>query len=222
MKPVKSFDEFRRELNESRLVNEGILDKIKGAFEKLGKWFSGVGSKFLNALVMQKENKLPKGVTVYPNKADMEVLKANGVDVKYPTERDFYLVDPITGKTFKSPFDVYLEEDAFYESVRPIDGDELNEAKVVMRHDTLVNIENEEELKWKVRSLIEAGDEGVPVVIWGPPGIAKTAIVGAVAKEYSKRLLDYDLMSKSPEDFFLPTVEDDSESWYKKSKLAPE
>jgi hypothetical protein len=222
MKPVKSFDEFKRELNESRLVNEGILDKIKGAFEKLGKWFSGVGSKFLNALVMQKENKLPKGVTVYPNKADMEVLKANGVDVKYPSERDFDLVDPITGKTFKSPFDVYLEEDAFYESAQPIDGDELNEAKVAMRSDTLVNIESEEELKWKIRTLIEAGEEGEPVVIWGPPGIAKTAIVNAVAKEYSKRCLDYDLMSKAPEDFFLPSVEEDTEGWYKKSKLNPD
>jgi MoxR-like ATPase len=227
MKPVKSFNEFRNELNEARQMNEGILDTIKGALKKIGQWFTGVGSKFLNAIVMQKDRKLKEGITVYPSKADMEALKAEGVAVSYPSEMNFVGQDPITGKHFKSVFDIYLEEDKFYESETPVDGEavneeDLNEAKVTMRSDTLQNIEDEEELKWKIRTLIEAGAEGEPVVIWGPPGIAKTAIVNAVAKEYSVRCLDYDLMTKAPEDFFLPSVEESTEGWYKKAKLNPE
>lgn len=85
MKPVKSFDEFRKELNEARSMNEGIVDTIKGALKKIGEFFTGVGSSFLNALIKQKKKELPKGVTVYPSPYDISLLKKHGVNVTMPT-----------------------------------------------------------------------------------------------------------------------------------------
>ena len=53
MKPVKSFDEFRKELNESRDMNEGVISAIKDALKKIGEFFTGAGSFFMNMLVKQ-------------------------------------------------------------------------------------------------------------------------------------------------------------------------
>jgi hypothetical protein len=55
MKPVKSFEQFRKELNESRRVNEGILYTVKQTLKKVGDYFKGMGSKFLNSLIDQEK-----------------------------------------------------------------------------------------------------------------------------------------------------------------------
>ena len=58
MKPVKSFEEFRQELNESRATNESIVGSIKNALKKIGEFFTGAGSYFMNLLVKQSKTEL--------------------------------------------------------------------------------------------------------------------------------------------------------------------
>jgi MoxR-like ATPase len=188
MRPVKSFQEFRSELNETKNLNEGILDAIKKGIKKIGEFFTGVGSSFMNMLVRQKNGDLPKGITVYPTKLDIELGKANGVDIKVPK---------------------------INESVE----ENLSEAKVELKHPNKnVRDVGTENLKELIRDTVEAGKKGTPLLIWGAPGIGKTQIINAIAQEYfgpnardERRIIDYDLMTMMPEDFFLPGEAKDKE-----------
>lgn len=45
-----------------------------------------------------------------------------------------------------------------------------------------------------------------PLMIWGAPGIGKTSIVKMVQKAYGGRMIDVQLTTYAPEDFFLPEV----------------
>jgi hypothetical protein len=188
MRPVKSFQEFRSELNEAKNLNEGILDAIKKGIKKIGEFFTGVGSSFMNMLVRQKNGDLPKGITVYPTKLDIELAKANGVNITVPKMNES------------------VEED-------------LSEAKVELKHPNKnVRDVGTENLKELIRDTVEAGQKGTPLLIWGAPGIGKTQIINAIAKEYfgpnakdERRIIDYDLMTMNPEDFFLPGEGKDEE-----------
>jgi MoxR-like ATPase len=165
-------------------MNEGILDTVKKLLKRVGDFFRGIGSSFLNGLIRQSKGDLPKGVTLYPSKTDMEILKAEGVKVKLPSVREsFEYVD-------------------------------IDEAKVELDHPN-ANVPNVgvNALKEALRDVVEAGDEGIPLLIWGAPGIGKTSIIEEIAKEFfgpnakqDRRIIDYDLMSMSPEDFFLPAI----------------
>ena len=70
-----------------------------------------------------------------------------------------------------------------------------------------------EELFDELELSVEGGPGVKPLLIWGAPGIGKTAIINAIAKKYfganakdEKRFIDFDLMTRSAEDFFLPFV----------------
>ena len=194
MKPVKSFEEYRFSLKESRKINEGILDVLKGALKLVGEFFTGTGSKFLNALVHQTKGELPHGVKIYPNKADMEVMQAQRVAFK-PAPK---LPESYTGA----------------DDFNPLDENAINEAKVELEHPD-PNVQNigTEKFKFLLHSQIKAGQkerEPNPILIWGAPGIGKTAIIEQVAKDYgiemgNNRLIVVDLQTMKPEDFFLPT-----------------
>ena len=197
MKPVKSFEEFRKGLNESR-VEEGLKDvlskaksTIKAALKRIGEWFSGVGSNFMNLLVLQSKGKLPKGIKVFPTQEDIAIAKKEGVTLSVPSLRES---DEVS-------FEGYWTN--------------LNEELVKLEHPN-PNIPNVgvKEFKELVKDTVEAGPEGTPLLIWGAPGIGKTAIIEDIAKEYygpnarfERRIIDYDLMTMAPEDFFLPTVQ---------------
>jgi hypothetical protein len=189
MKPVKSFSEYTQELNEARKLNEGILDVVKKTLKKIGEFFTGIGSNFLNALILQKKEK-PKSITLFPTKADIDILSKNGVSVS---------ATPLS---------------AVKESVDSVEGDSLNEAEVKLEHpDPQVENVGSEELMERLRDHVEGGADVNPLVIWGAPGIGKTATVEMVGKEYfganarqEKRVIFIDLMTMSPEDFFLPTI----------------
>lgn len=45
-----------------------------------------------------------------------------------------------------------------------------------------------------------------PVMIWGAPGIGKTSVVKMVQKQWGGRMIDVQLTTYAPEDFFLPEV----------------
>ena len=52
MKPVKSYEEFRKELHESKRIDEGFMDVVKDTLRKIGTFFKGLGSTFLNLLLL--------------------------------------------------------------------------------------------------------------------------------------------------------------------------
>jgi len=198
MKPVKSFEQFRKELNESRQVNEGILDTVKKTLKRIGDFFSGIGSKFLNSLVAQEKGMTHKGVKIYPNKADLAVLKQEGEPVKeLPLPEAWGFVEGHDEQVF---------EDA--------EGN-LLETKIELEHPN-AEIENvtTKQLKFLLETHIDAGKAGKkpgPILIWGAPGIGKTAIIEAVSKFHdmtlgNNRLIVMDLATMSPEDFFLPAA----------------
>jgi hypothetical protein len=189
MKPVKSFDEYRQELMESRKLNEGILDVVKKAIKKVGEFFSGVGSKFLNALIFQDKGELPKSVKIYPNQADLAVLKKDGITPK--------------------------EAAPLPESYSHSEEDAILEAKISLEHpDPKVQNIDTKGFKFKLETILREGQRGEepnPLLIWGAPGIGKTAIIEQVAKFHdmslgNNRLIVVDLSTMRPEDFFLPAA----------------
>ena len=195
-KPIKTFDEFRKELHESMNVDEGIRDTVKkvgsavkGVLKRIGEWFSGTGANFLNMLILQNQGNLPKGITVYPTDEDVALMKAEGIEVKAPSIRE--------------------SEDAPDYWLR------LNEDSVKLEHPNpnILNV-GVKEFKEQIRDTVEGGQDVNPLLIWGAPGIGKTAIIEDIATEYygedakkQRRIIDYDLMTMAPEDFFLPTVQ---------------
>lgn len=83
------------------------------------------------------------------------------------------------------------------------------------------NVENVnvKEFKEFIRDTVDSGIKGTPLLIWGAPGIGKTAIIESIAEEYfgsnaksARHIIDYDLMTMAPEDFFLPTVQGKTEN----------
>lgn len=178
--------------NYNEFVNEGFLDTVKKALKKIGDFFSGVGSWFLNGLILQKDDKLPKGVTFYPTKTDISLMKDLGVSVtapKVPALKE--------SKSFVDKF-LHLFEEVI--STKYPDRGRIPDV-------------DSKELRNSLRDAIEGGSGTKPLLIWGAPGIGKTAIINAISKEYfgagakeERRMIDFDLMTMSPEDFFLPTV----------------
>lgn len=73
------------------------------------------------------------------------------------------------------------------------------------------NIDSDE-LKRLIEVVIRKGDKAKPLLIWGAPGIGKTAIVNAVLKQCKgsqARMLDMQLSMKAYDDFFLPSYNAD-------------
>lgn len=64
------------------------------------------------------------------------------------------------------------------------------------------------ELERLVEMVLRKGAAAKPLLIWGAPGIGKTAIVNAVLKKVkgnNSRMLDFQLSMKEHDDFFLPS-----------------
>ena len=215
MEQIKSFDEFKNQIQESTDVNEGLISSIKGAIKKVGKLFTGIGSGFLNALISQKEHKLKDGLTIYPSKFDIELMHKNGISITMPKL-------PSIHENLNSEFKNYVfnEEAIKNFSLKT----NINESMSNEKHPAFVD---KETLKDFIAVTIEAGKKSVPLIIWGPPGQAKTELVNQVVKTYGKRLIDYDLMTMSADDFFVPglinkTENDQIDSNTRSSRLPDE
>ena len=202
MAHIKTFSEFRDEIIEERKLNEGIIDAIKTKLRKVGEFLSGVGSKFLNALIRQSKKDLPKGVRIFPSKFDIEALESLGIKIQYP-------------KNINEGINYYDES--------------LNEATMDLNHpDKNVRNINTKEFRNEIDSLLRAALKGRkprPVLMWGAPGIGKTAIIEAIAKMHgheleNNRLIVIDLQTMRPEDFFLPTVKGGSGKDYSRDSKA--
>ncbi|CAB4218998.1 ATPase, dynein-related, AAA domain containing protein [uncultured Caudovirales phage] len=179
---IKSYPEF---LAENLNQNEGLRDIARKAVGSIKKFF-GNGANYLTALAAQISGKqsndgadgtIPYGVTIYPASIDLQKV---GADTNYsPEGLDENLVDEEA---------VPLEAGESIGGVRNVDYDGL--MRIVKR---IANNPNK-------------GEEA-PLMIWGAPGIGKTAIVKQVQKMLGGRMIDVQLTTYAPEDFFLPVVD---------------
>lgn len=200
--PVKSFSEFRSQLHESQ-ANEGLRDMLAkakeavvSALKKVGEFFTGIGSAFLNAVVNQSNGDIPKGVTIYPSQSDKSILQKNGVSVN--------VKEPIT------------------ESYVPR---QLSEAKVSLSGgQSGIKDLGTQQLIDRIEDNLIALQEGwvkdpseLNCMIWGAPGIGKTAIIKAIGSKYgftqgNRRFIRVDLASMESTDFTVPYVRHEGQS----------
>lgn len=190
MKPVKSFHEYIADKRASA-ISEGIIDTVKGVLHRVKDFFIGMGSKFLNALLAQDKGELPKGVKIYPTAADIKALKDHDFHLKSAPE--LTVENIFTGEP-----ECFLMES----SVLDFNTLKLNEVQVKLEHpNQQVRNVGGRSLKIFIKNAIKNKN---PLMIWGAPGIGKTAIVKAAQEEFGGRLIDCSLQTMRPEDFFLP------------------
>jgi hypothetical protein len=200
--------------NYEQFLNEGFFEKalsnIKEFLKKAGDFFTGVGSKFMNALLAQKKRELPSGVKIYPTKLDIEIASKYGVNISQPK------------------LELKESEEAY---MKFMNDSMLNEAKIETKYPDIGKVidVDSDGLERMLRNSIEGGKNLKPLIIWGAPGIGKTAIINSLAKEYfgsnakeQKRMIELDLMTMSPEDFFLPAIKDRDTPEAKATRLADE
>jgi hypothetical protein len=214
--PVKSFNEFKSQLHESQ-ANEGLRDMLSkakdavvSALKRVGEFFTGIGSAFMNALVNQSNGSTPEGVTIYPNDNDRRLLEKEGISISVKesfSETEVNLED-------------YPEKTEDTEDVEKVD-----EERISLSHQGDVDNVTTTEMTNQLRDLITALQEGtvkdpskLNMLIWGAPGIGKTAIVKAVAKEFNfiqgnQRFIRVDLQAMEPTDFLLPYVNKDDKEF---------
>jgi MoxR-like ATPase len=199
MKPVKSFSEFRSQLHESK-IEEGLGDMLArakeavvSALKKVGEFFSGIGSYFMNSVINQDKGRIPESVTIYPNRTDLKIMSNEG-GASAPNVEELQTVGSVT------------ESNHFPESV------ELDEARVELKHPGDVRNLLSDGFAREIRNAVDATQSGKkqpPLLIWGAPGIGKTAIINMMAKKYdfslhNNRLVVQDLATATEADFMLP------------------
>lgn len=178
MRIIKSYSDF---INEN-FNNEGLADlgkKVVGAV----KGFFGKAGDFLSALKAQMTGKRSK----------------DGADGTIP-----YGVTLIPSR--EDAAELGLSQ--MPEITRENDVEEVAEAVVPLDFPNpqagIPNVGSERLLRILNRVLKNKDER--PLMIWGAPGIGKTSVVKMIQKQYGGRMIDVQLTTYAPEDFFLPEV----------------
>jgi hypothetical protein len=162
-----------------QLQIEGLKDianRVVGSIKK----FAGKGTGYLSALAAQIQGKKSKDGA--PGTIPI------GVTI-YPSAYD---LDQVGGEApVEETETVFMNE-----TIVPLDFPNPKAGVINVGYDELTRI---------VRRVTKYPDER-PLMIWGSPGIGKTSIVKAVQKAYGGRLIDVQLTTYAPEDFFLPVT----------------
>jgi hypothetical protein len=184
MGPEKTFKTYAEFVNESFFPDAvaRLGKKAIGAIKK----FVGAGANYLNSLVYQATGKrskdgasgtIPEGVTIFPSAYDKKRLEEAGIEPAAPVlPQDKQQAPEVT------------------EAVVPLDFPNPNA--------DVANVGMQKLMK-NITRVLKHPDER-PLMIWGAPGIGKTAIVKMVQKQFGGRLIDVQLTTYAPEDFFLP------------------
>ncbi len=193
-----------------------FIDFLKETIKKTGDFLVSIYDSIAlaatipaNIAVMQSKRKLPSGVTYLASKSDISTLTDNKISVKGASESDVLSKRESTLKSIK-------ENSAWDDATIPLFEDNIiNEEKVSMEHpDPMLRHANidSDEFEEIVDDII-SNPLSQPVMIWGAPGIGKTAIVKKVLKRVGKgkkRLIDATLSTMSQDDFFLPYFKKDT------------
>jgi MoxR-like ATPase len=209
------------QIKRGKILNEGVVDwlnttknLIKGVFKKIGNFFVGFyKDKPVPAVVpanigiMYKEGKLPKAVRFIPSQADIDLEPSlsglKGGQTILDRVRKGYLEDAAKNKARGK-----LKENLVMPSIRR----KLSEAKIPLKYTTGVtadkirNVHSEFLVK---RLLLQVRNPKLmPPLLWGAPGIGKTAITKAVVQSLGPghRVIDVQTSKMAPDDWTLPAI----------------
>lgn len=184
MRIIKSYSDFINEnLNNEGLGKFGkkVADTVKGLLGKAGDFLSALKAQLSGERSKDGANgTIPYGVTIIPSAADAQAL---GITEMPQITRDG---------------DVEFEE--VDEAVVPLDFPNPQAGIPNVGSERLLSILNR---------ILKNKDER-PLMIWGAPGIGKTSVVKMIQKQYGGRMIDVQLTTYAPEDFFLPEVQGSS------------
>ena len=207
--------------NDKDPINEGKFKEmvgkakglIKGMFKKVGKFFMGLfNGKVVPAMppvntgIMAKDGDL-KFVDYIPSDSDIS-LEPGLSSMKSGDHIVNRLRQEYATQAQKNKANHKL---AMYESYeyKPIIGDRLNEDEVKLPYsgeDKIRNVNSDFLVK---RLLLQVKNPNLmPPLIWGAPGIGKTAITKAVIKTLGPghRLIDVQTSKMAPDDWSLPSI----------------
>lgn len=210
----ESLDEFVK-----NRLDEGILSKAKNIgktvlnfITKIGKYYvAKFNNEVLNVGIpiniglMLKNNKLDKSVYYIPSDSDLalEPQLAGFTQEKYLKTKLIEEKNDLMefNRRFKTPesYFKFLDSHSIKESY-------LNEGIEELEHeDKNVPSVNTKELSLLILEKIN-NPEGDPLMIWGAPGIGKTAIINSVldARKRKGRLIPFDAQFLTPEAWFMP------------------
>lgn len=202
----------------SQLIQEGAVgdffkktfNYLKGKIGKIGKAFvSYFNEKVLPVMlpitsqIALKKGEIPDGKFLHWV-GNSEDAKYSGVDT---TGESVLSSRPSTIECWKEA--ARRKGTSAYESLE--EGKTLDDIMEVLKlqsdDNQVLNID-EAMLEHLVEKVLRKGAKATPLLIWGAPGVGKTAIVNAVLKKVkgeNSRMLDMQLSMKEHDDFFLPS-----------------
>lgn len=200
-----------------QMVDEGIVGDffkktytyLKGKIAKVGKIFVSFFNDKVLPVMMPVTSQVALKSGDIPDSKYLHWL-GNSEDARYSgvdTKGDAILKSrPSTIECWKAA--AQRMGTSAYESQK---GKSLNQILEVLKlasdDNQVLNID-EAMLEHLVEKVIRKGAKAQPLLIWGAPGIGKTAIVNAVLKKIkgeNSRMLDMQLSMKEHDDFFLPS-----------------
>ena len=209
------------EVKSSESLNESMVGDwfnttkglIQGVFKKAGKFFMAMyKDKILpvitpvNIAILKKLGKLPKAVIIVPNSNDLELLpelsSLNGKQAVLARVAAQYKEDSMKLKRRKK-----LQR--LWESVNAKKYKFLNEAEIEMKYSGQDKVPNVSSTFLKKRFLLQVRKPNLTApLIWGAPGIGKTAITNAVVEALGEgyRLIDIQTSKMAPDDWTLPAI----------------
>jgi hypothetical protein len=217
----ESIEETLRILNTQKLNEEGKLgsfikrtaEAVKGAFKKVGQYFVSLFQDTIlpvmlpvNIGILKKEGKLPQAVQFVPDaediKLDSSLSKSTAIKAVKERVKKGYLEDAAKNKARRK-----LQK--LWESVNRKKLSILNEAKIDTKYVGQAKMRNVgSEFLVKRLMLQYRNPKLIPPLIWGAPGIGKTAITNAVINSLGPghRLIDVQTSKMSPDDWTLPAI----------------
>jgi len=200
---------------QSQMVDEGVISDffgkifnyLKGKIAKIGDFFVGVfNDKVLPAVLPITSQLALKSGNVRDTKGvhwvgNAEDAKFSGVDT--------------TGKSVLDSRESTIEmwkRAAQHKGIREAEEgktvDQIFEVLKLASDDNQIRNIDGKELERLVSMVIRKGVDAKPLLVWGAPGVGKTAIIKKVLKQMkgeNSRLLDFQLSMKEHDDFFLPS-----------------
>jgi MoxR-like ATPase len=206
-------EKLNEELNVGQWFNT-VKGLIKGVFKKIGNFFVALYKNRVlpvmvpvNIGILHKSGRLPKAVQFIPNQADLDLEPSlsslRGPEVIKERVRRGYLEDAAKNKArgkLKSLWETAVVPDT--EKV-------LNEALVTLKYtgkDKIRNVHSDFLVK---RIMLQfRNPKLIPPLIWGAPGIGKTAITSAVVTTLGPghRVIDVQTSKMAPDDWTLPAI----------------
>ena len=195
----------------SKTVNEGAVgdffkktwNYLKGKVAQIGDWFvSIIGEKILPVMLpitsqIALKKQPVEGVHWFGNSADK---KFSGVST---SEESILSTRPSTLKVWQEAAKRKIVEAKESKPFNQI----LEVLKLASDDNQIRNVDGAE-LERLIEMVLKKGSEARPLLVWGAPGIGKTAIINAVLKRVKgadSRMLDFQLSMKEHDDFFLPS-----------------